>query len=69
MIERTYMVIHTLGDGQHLLVARCCTPEEARGLVTSLHELSPGDYTIECSSNGPAITVERNFAYAYPRRV
>src|ERR1017187_2365702 len=52
MGERTYMVIRTLGDGQHVLVSRFYASEEARGLVASLRESSPGDYTIESSSNG-----------------
>lgn len=54
MMERTYTVIRTLGDGQHVTVSRCHTSEEARGLVASLGERSPGDYMIESSSNGSA---------------
>ena len=56
MTERTYTIIRTQCDGQRVMVSRCHTSEEARGLVASLHERSPGDYTIESSWGGSAET-------------
>lgn len=60
MGQRTYMVIRTLDDGRHVMVSRCYASEEARRLVASLGERSPGDYTIEASWNGSAAVSEPN---------
>ena len=36
MVERTYMVIHTPGNSQHVFVCRCCTRTRREGFGRTL---------------------------------